>query len=154
MYSFKTRLRVETGFKWAYTRSMDMRDKTESEWEDELTPEQYHVLREKGTELPFSGEYDSLFDPGTYSCVACGTKLFDSETKFDAECGWPSFYDALPGAVEFHEDDSLGTVRTEVTCATCGGHLGHVFEGEGLGMPTDQRFCINSLSLQFTPDEA
>lgn len=154
MYSFKTRLRVETGFKWAYTRSMDMRDKTESEWEDELTPEQYHVLREKGTELPFSGEYDSLFDPGTYSCAACGTKLFDSETKFDAECGWPSFYDALPGAVEFHEDDSLGTVRTEVTCATCGGHLGHVFEGEGLGMPTDQRFCINSLSLQFTPDEA
>lgn len=133
---------------------MDMRDKTESEWEDELTPEQYHVLREKGTELPFSGEYDSLFDPGTYSCAACGTKLFDSETKFDAECGWPSFYDALPGAVEFHEDDSLGTVRTEVTCATCGGHLGHVFEGEGLGMPTDQRFCINSLSLQFTPDEA
>lgn len=154
MYSLKTRLRVETGFKWAYTRSMDMRDKTESEWEDELTPEQYHVLREKGTELPFSGEYDSLFDPGTYSCAACGTKLFDSETKFDAECGWPSFYDALPGAVEFHEDDSLGTVRTEVTCATCGGHLGHVFEGEGLGMPTDQRFCINSLSLQFTPDEA
>ena len=133
---------------------MDMRDKTESEWEDELTPEQYHVLREKGTELPFSGEYDSLFDPGTYSCAACGTNLFDSETKFDAECGWPSFYDALPGAVEFHEDDSLGTVRTEVTCATCGGHLGHVFEGEGLGMPTDQRFCINSLSLQFTPDEA
>ena len=133
---------------------MDMRDKTESEWEDELTPEQDQVLREKGPEVPFSGEYDSLFDPGTYSCAACGTKLFDSETKFDAECGWPSFYDALPGAVEFHEDDSLGTVRTEVTCATCGGHLGHVFEGEGLGMPTDQRFCINSLSLQFTPDEA
>jgi peptide-methionine (R)-S-oxide reductase len=133
---------------------MDMRDKTESEWEDELTPEQYHVLREKGTELPFSGEYDSLFDPGTYSCAACGSKLFDSETKFDAECGWPSFYNALPGAVEFHEDDSFGTVRTEVTCATCGGHLGHVFEGEGLGTPTDQRFCINSLSLQFTPDEA
>lgn len=133
---------------------MDMRDKTESEWEDELTPEQYHVLREKGTELPFSGEYDSLFDPGTYSCAACGSKLFDSETKFDAECGWPSFYNALPGAVEFHEDDSFGTLRTEVTCATCGGHLGHVFEGEGLGTPTDQRFCINSLSLQFTPDEA
>ncbi|MET0979825.1 MAG: peptide-methionine (R)-S-oxide reductase MsrB [Candidatus Saccharimonadales bacterium] len=126
-------------------------DKTESEWEDELTPEQYHVLREKGTELPFSGEYDSVFDAGTYSCAACGTKLFASETKFDAECGWPSFYDALPGTVELHEDDSLGTVRTEVTCATCGGHLGHVFEGEGLGVPTDQRYCINSLSLQVDP---
>jgi peptide-methionine (R)-S-oxide reductase len=126
-------------------------DKTESEWEEELTPEQYHVLREKGTELPFTGEYDSTFDPGTYSCAACGTKLFASETKFDAHCGWPSFYDALPGTVELHEDDSLGTARTEVTCAICGGHLGHVFEGEGLGMPTDQRYCINSLSLKFKP---
>lgn len=127
-------------------------DKTESEWKDELTPEQYHVLREKGTELPFTGEYDSTFDPGTYSCAACGTKLFDSATKFDAHCGWPSFYDALPGTVELHVDDSLGMVRTEVTCATCGGHLGHVFEGEGLGTPTDQRYCINSLSLKFDPD--
>jgi peptide-methionine (R)-S-oxide reductase len=127
-------------------------ERTESEWEDELTPEQYHILREKGTELPFTGEYDNVFDAGTYSCAACGTKLFDSNTKFDAHCGWPSFYDALPGTVELHEDDSLGTVRTEVTCATCGGHLGHVFEGEGLGVPTDQRYCINSLSLKFKPD--
>lgn len=130
---------------------MNPRDKTESEWEDELTPEQYHILREKGTELPFSGEYDSVFDPGTYSCAACGTKLFDSETKFDAECGWPSFYDAITGSVEFHEDTTNGMTRTEVDCATCGGHLGHVFEGEGLGVPTDQRYCINSLSLQFEP---
>lgn len=135
-----------------YTRYMNMRDKTESEWEDELTPEQYHILREKGTELPFSGEYDSVFDVGGYSCAACGKTLFDSETKFDAECGWPSFYDALPGSVEFHKDDTNGMVRTEVSCANCGGHLGHVFEGEGLDVPTDQRYCINSLSLQFTPD--
>ncbi|HET8884480.1 MAG TPA: peptide-methionine (R)-S-oxide reductase MsrB [Candidatus Saccharimonadales bacterium] len=128
-------------------------NKTESEWEDELTPEQYHVLREKGTELPFSGEYDNTFDSGTYSCAACGTKLFASDTKFDAHCGWPSFYDAIPGTVVLHQDDSLGMARTEVTCVTCGGHLGHVFEGEGLGVPTDQRYCINSLSLQFEPDQ-
>lgn len=128
--------------------------KTDEQWQQELTPAQYHVLREKGTETPFSGEYDSVFDPGTYQCAACGTELFTSETKFDAHCGWPSFYDAIPGTVEFHQDDSLGMARTEVLCATCGGHLGHVFEGEGFGTPTDQRFCINSLSLQFTPDNS
>jgi len=114
-----------------------------------LTPEQYQVLVEKGTEAPFSGEYDSVFDPGTYTCAACGAELFDSTTKFDAHCGWPSFYDAKPDAVEFHEDDSLGMSRTEVTCANCGGHLGHVFEGEGHNVPTDQRYCINSVSLKF-----
>lgn len=123
--------------------------KSNDEWKEKLTPEQYRVLREKGTEAPFSGEYDSVFDPGTYSCAACGTELFDSEKKFDAHCGWPSFYDAKPGAVEFHRDDSHGMSRTEVTCTTCGGHLGHVFEGEGLGVPTDQRYCINSVSLKF-----
>jgi len=124
-------------------------EKSDEDWKKELTDEQYRILREKGTEAPFSGEYDSIFDPGTYSCAACGTVLFDSTTKFDAHCGWPSFYDAKPGAVKFHVDDSLGMNRTEVTCATCGGHLGHVFEGEGLGVPTDQRYCINSLSLRF-----
>lgn len=123
--------------------------KSDNDWKKELTPEQYVVLREKGTEAPFSGEYDSVFDPGTYTCAACGTELFDSETKFDAHCGWPSFYDAKKSAVEFHVDDSLGMARTEVTCATCGGHLGHVFEGEGLDVPTDQRYCINSVSLKF-----
>ena len=124
-------------------------EKTDAEWKNELSPEQYNVLRKKGTEAPFTGEYDSTFDPGTYSCAACGNELFDSEKKFDAHCGWPSFYDAKPGAIEFHTDDSLGMSRTEVTCATCGGHLGHVFEGEGLDIPTDQRYCINSLSLNF-----
>lgn len=123
--------------------------KTNDNWKEKLTPEQYRVLVEKGTEAPFSGEYDSVFDSGTYSCAACGSELFESETKFDAHCGWPSFYDAKKGAVEFTSDESHGMVRMEVTCATCGGHLGHVFEGEGFGVPTDQRFCINSASLNF-----
>lgn len=123
-------------------------EKSDDEWKKTLTPEQYRVLREKGTEPAFTGEYDSMFDPGTYSCAACGTELFDSDKKFDAHCGWPSFYDAKPGAVEFTEDDSHGMRRTEVTCATCGSHLGHVFEGEGYGTPTDQRYCINSVSLK------
>lgn len=118
-----------------------------------LTDEQYEVLFNKATEVPFSGEYDQLFKSGTYACAACGTLLFESGTKFDAHCGWPSFYDAKPGAVEFHDDTSMGMKRTEVTCATCGGHLGHVFEGEGFDVPTDQRYCINSLSLRFIPEE-
>ena len=124
---------------------------SDSEWKQKLTPEQYHVLREKGTEAPFTGEYDGVFDAGAYTCAACGSTLFSSEQKFDAHCGWPSFYDAIPGAVVFTPDDSLGMARTEVTCAVCGGHLGHVFEGEGFDTPTDQRYCINSLSLTFTP---
>lgn len=124
-------------------------EKSDEEWKKQLTSEQYDVLRGNGTEAPFSGEYDSTFDIGSYSCAACGTVLFDSDKKFDAHCGWPSFYDVKSGAVEFHTDDSLGTSRTEATCATCGGHLGHIFEGEGFGTPTDQRYCINSLSLKF-----
>ncbi|HEU4830940.1 MAG TPA: peptide-methionine (R)-S-oxide reductase MsrB [Candidatus Saccharimonadales bacterium] len=117
-----------------------------------LTPEQYEVLFKKATEAPFSGEYDGLFESGAYACAACGTVLFESGTKFDAHCGWPSFYDAKPGSVVFHQDKSLGMSRTEVTCAHCGGHLGHVFEGEGFDTPTDQRYCINSLSLRFVPE--
>lgn len=132
----------------AYNKGM-----TNEDWKKKLTHEQYQVLFEKATEAPFSGEYDSVFDPGTYHCAACGAELFDSDRKFDAHCGWPSFYDARPGAVTFTADDSLGMTRTEVTCANCGGHLGHVFEGEGFGTPTDQRYCINSLSLKFDPKQ-
>lgn len=124
-----------------------------SQYKAKLTDEQYDVLFNKATEAAFSGEYDQLFKEGTYACAACGTELFESGTKFDAHCGWPSFYDAKPGTVEFHDDSSLGMKRTEVTCATCGGHLGHVFEGEGFDVPTDQRYCINSLSLKFIPQE-
>lgn len=128
-------------------------NKTDQEWKQILTPDQFAVLREKATEAPFSGQYDGLFADGVYACAACGQVLFESGKKFDAHCGWPSFYDAKPGAVEFHNDDTLGMARTEVTCANCGGHLGHVFEGEGLDVPTGKRYCINSLSLKFDPDQ-
>lgn len=130
-----------------------MMQKTDKEWRQILTPEQFKVLREKATEAPFSGEYDGLYANGVYACAACGQVLFDSNTKFDAHCGWPSFYDARPNAVEFHEDNSGGLHRVEVTCSNCGGHLGHIFEGEGLNVPTDKRYCINSLSLTFTPSK-
>ena len=122
-------------------------------YKSKLTPEQYDVLFNNAIEPPFTGEYDQEFRSGTYACAACGTQLFESGTKFDAHCGWPSFYDAISGTVQFHEDLSYGMRRTEVTCSTCGGHLGHVFEGEKFGTPTDQRYCINSLSLTFTPEK-
>jgi peptide-methionine (R)-S-oxide reductase len=128
--------------------------KSEEQWRSELSPEEYQVLRQAGTERPFSGEYESTKTVGVYSCRACDAELFRSETKFDSHCGWPSFYAPLAeDRVEYIEDTSLGMKRVEVRCASCGSHLGHVFEGEGYGTPTDQRYCINSVSLRLQPEE-
>lgn len=124
--------------------------KSEDEWRKQLTPEQYRVLREKGTERPFSGEYEETTTPGIYRCAACGQELFASETKFDAGCGWPSFYAPLSsGPVDEHEDLSHGMRRTEVTCSRCGSHLGHLFPDGP--RPTGLRYCINSVSLKLDP---
>jgi peptide-methionine (R)-S-oxide reductase len=121
--------------------------KSEEEWKRELTPEQYHVLRQKGTERPFTGEYVDTKDPGVYVCAGCGTELFSSDTKFESDCGWPSFYAPLvPENVASEEDRSHGMRRTEVLCEACGGHLGHVFPDGP--RPTGLRYCINSASLK------
>ena len=125
---------------------------TEAEWREKLTPEQYHVLREKGTEAPYTGALLNNTKQGTYTCAACGSVLFDSSTKFDSHCGWPSFYDAKPGSVTFTDDTSHGMVRTEVTCTVCGGHLGHIFP-DAPDQPTGQRYCINSAALRFVKNQ-
>jgi peptide-methionine (R)-S-oxide reductase len=129
-------------------------ERSDEEWRKILTPQQYNVLRQKGTERAFTGEYDHTFDPGTYACAACGNELFESTTKFDSGCGWPAFYAAKAGdKVILTPDHSHGMTRVEVTCARCKSHLGHVFD-DAPDKPTGQRFCINSVSLKFIPAKA
>jgi peptide-methionine (R)-S-oxide reductase len=129
-------------------------EKTETEWRAQLSPAEYHVLRQAGTERPGSSPYEHDRTVGVYRCRACGAELFRSEHKFDAHCGWPAFYTPLAeDRVELRTDRSLGMKRTEVRCATCGSHLGHVFEGEGFDTPTDLRYCINGISLDLQPEE-
>jgi peptide-methionine (R)-S-oxide reductase len=129
--------------------------KTDEQWRAELSPAEYAVLRQAATERPFVGEYTDNHRAGIYSCRACGAELFRSDTKFDSHCGWPSFFTPLAGdAVIEIEDRSLGAVRTEVVCANCHSHLGHVFAGEGLGTPTDLRYCINSISMKFEEEQS
>lgn len=128
-----------------------MKDQTDDYWKDKLTPEQYHVLREKGTEAPFTGELLNNHKDGVYNCVACGQELFSSDTKFDSGSGWPSFSNPVNRQnIELKEDVSHGLRRVEVTCAHCGAHLGHVFEDGPMDMGGD-RYCINSVCLAFTP---
>jgi len=127
--------------------------KSEQEWRAQLSPDEFAVLREAGTERPFTGEYTDTKATGVYECRACGAELFRSDTKFESHCGWPSFYDpADSDAVLLREDRAMGMKRIEVLCGSCHSHLGHVFEGEGYPTPTDQRYCINSISLKLVPE--
>jgi peptide-methionine (R)-S-oxide reductase len=126
--------------------------RTEDEWRVRLSPEEFRVLRQAGTERPWTGEYVDTKTPGTYHCRACGLELYPSDTKFDSHCGWPSFDDAIPGTVKEIEDSSLGMVRTEIRCARCDSHLGHVFRGEGF-TPKDTRHCVNSVSIRLEPSQ-
>jgi peptide-methionine (R)-S-oxide reductase len=142
---FNRRLRV------AGKHMADFANRSDDQWREILTPEQYYVLREQGTEPPFANEYDDHFEIGIYACAACGQELFGSETKFNSGCGWPAFYAAKAGdRVCLSPDHSHGMVRTEVTCSRCGSHLGHIFD-DAPQTPSGQRYCINSVSLKFLP---
>ncbi|KAF5355276.1 hypothetical protein D9758_006084 [Tetrapyrgos nigripes] len=199
----QTRTLTASTFRRNDTMADSSKTKSEEEWRAVLSPQQFRILRQKGTEMAGTGEYDKHYEAGVYECGGCGTPLYKSDTKFKGHsqllvisvlypsrggygddeiqthcilvvggpsllpltrasfgnsgkgleivsgCGWPAFWDAIPGAVKRHEDYSLGMVRTEITCAACGGHLGHVFKGEGFPNPTDERHCVNSISLKF-----
>lgn len=122
-------------------------ERSEADWRKQLSEEQYRVLREKGTEAPHSGKYNLHFQDGEYHCAACHTKLFESDQKFESNCGWPSFDDAIEGSIEYVQDRSFGMIRTEILCANCGSHLGHVFDDGPT--ETGQRYCVNSASIEF-----
>jgi len=120
---------------------------TDQEWKDQLTDEEYHILREKGTEPPHSGKYNTHFEDGKYHCKGCGALLFDSASKFESNCGWPSFDSSVEGAIEYKKDSSLGMMRIEILCSNCGGHIGHIFDDGPT--ETGKRYCVNSLSINF-----
>lgn len=122
---------------------------SESEWRERLSEEEYRILRQKGTEAPHTGKYNLHFENGEYNCAACGIKLFESDQKFESNCGWPSFDDAIEGRIEYVQDRSFGMIRTEILCSNCGSHLGHVFDDGPT--ETGQRYCVNSASIAFEP---
>ena len=128
-------------------------NKPDSEWEEVLTPQQFYILRKKGTDLPGTGKYTYHFENGIYKCAACGAPLFESNNKYESHCGWPSFDDAIPGAIIMQPDYSHNMVRTEIICANCGGHLGHIFE-DGPQETTGKRYCVNSTSLNFVKKDS
>ncbi len=122
--------------------------KSETEWKKKLSKEQYRILREKGTEIPFSGKLLHNKEKGVYVCAGCGNELFSSDAKFDSECGWPSFFESVKNKIEYKEDDSQGMKRIEIMCKKCGGHLGHIFD-DAPKTPTGKRYCVNSVALDF-----
>lgn len=126
--------------------------KTEAEWKKQLSEQQYYVLRQKGTDRPGDRGYTKHFEKGTYLCAGCGAQLFDSNSKYESHCGWPSFDDAIPGTIEFTKDTTLGMIRTEITCTKCDGHLGHIFD-DGPKETTGKRYCVNTSSITFVKSE-
>jgi len=134
------------------TKKVDKIVKTEAEWKQQLTEQEYYVLRQKGTDRPGDGGYTKHFEKGTYHCAACNAQLFESNSKYESHCGWPSFDDAIPGTIDLTKDTTLGMIRTEITCTKCGGHLGHIFD-DGPKETTGKRYCVNTSSIRFVKSE-
>ena len=134
------------------TKETDKIVKTEAEWQQQLTEQQYYVLRQKGTDRPGDGGYTKHFEKGTYLCAACDAQLFESNSKYESHCGWPSFDDAIPGTIDLTKDTTLGMIRTEITCTKCDGHLGHIFD-DGPRETTGKRYCVNTSSIKFVKTE-